>query len=58
MDGRRSCHRCVLSAAGVDGPGTVKRTALVVIDVQDDVVGGAHERDAVVADIGSLVARA
>jgi hypothetical protein len=34
------------------------RTALVVIDVQNDVVGGAHERDAVVANIGSLVARA
>ena len=34
------------------------RTALVVIDVQNDVVGGAHQRDAVVANIGSLVARA
>jgi nicotinamidase-related amidase len=33
-------------------------TALVVIDVQNDVVGGAHERDAVVATIGRLVDRA
>ena len=30
-------------------------TALVVIDVQNGVVQGAHERDAVVAKIGSLV---
>ncbi|WP_029287230.1 isochorismatase family protein [Cellulomonas sp. HZM] len=34
------------------------RTALVVIDVQNDVVGEAHERDAVVANIASLVERA
>ena len=34
------------------------RTALVVIDVQDDVVAGAVDRDAVVANIGSLVERA
>lgn len=33
-------------------------TALVVIDVQNGVVGGVHERDAVVANIGSLVAKA
>jgi nicotinamidase-related amidase len=33
-------------------------TALLVIDVQNGVVGGAHERDAVVANIGSLVAKA
>jgi nicotinamidase-related amidase len=33
-------------------------TALLVIDVQEGVVGGAHERDAVVANIGELVARA
>src|SRR3712207_4975136 len=33
-------------------------TALVVIDVQNGVVGGAHERDAVVANIGTLVDRA
>ncbi len=33
-------------------------TALVVIDVQNDVVGGAHERDAVVGRIRSLVERA
>jgi nicotinamidase-related amidase len=33
-------------------------TALVVIDVQNGVVEGAHERDAVVANVGSLVARA
>lgn len=30
-------------------------TALVVIDVQNGVVTGAHERDAVVANIGNLV---
>ena len=33
-------------------------TALVVIDVQNGVVAGAHQRDAVVANIGSLVDRA
>jgi nicotinamidase-related amidase len=33
-------------------------TALVVIDVQIGVVSGAHERDAVVANIGRLVDRA
>ena len=33
-------------------------TALVVIDVQNGVVQGAHERDAVVAKIGSLVEKA
>ncbi|MFN8099008.1 MAG: isochorismatase family protein [Dermatophilaceae bacterium] len=34
------------------------RTALLVVDVQEDVVQGAHERDAVVASIGGLVDRA
>jgi nicotinamidase-related amidase len=34
------------------------RTALVVIDVQQGVVAGAHERDAVVANIGTLVEKA
>src|ERR1700694_4048200 len=33
-------------------------TALIVIDVQNGVVGGAHERDAVVANVGSLVEKA
>jgi nicotinamidase-related amidase len=33
-------------------------TALLVVDVQNDVVGGAHEREAVVANVGSLVERA
>jgi nicotinamidase-related amidase len=33
-------------------------TALVVIDVQNGVVEGAHERDAVVANIASLVDKA
>jgi len=33
-------------------------TALLVIDVQSGVVGGAHERDAVVANVGSLVEKA
>jgi nicotinamidase-related amidase len=33
-------------------------TALLVIDVQNGVVGEAHERDAVVANIGDLVERA
>ena len=33
-------------------------TALLVIDVQNGVVEGAHERDAAVANIGSLVDRA
>jgi nicotinamidase-related amidase len=33
-------------------------TALLVIDVQNGVVTGTHERDAVVANIGSLVEKA
>ena len=33
-------------------------TALLVVDVQNGVVEGAHERDAVVAKIGSLVDKA
>jgi nicotinamidase-related amidase len=33
-------------------------TALLVIDVQNRVVAGAHERDAVVANIGGLVDKA
>ena len=33
-------------------------TALLVIDVQNGVVEGAHDRDAVVANVGSLVVRA
>jgi nicotinamidase-related amidase len=33
-------------------------TALVVIDVQNGVVAGAYERDAVVANVGSLVEKA
>ena len=33
-------------------------TALVVVDVQNDVVAGAHRRDEVVANIKSLVDRA
>lgn len=34
------------------------RTALLVVDVQNGVVAGAHERDAVVANIARLVERA
>src|SRR5580698_3600702 len=34
------------------------KTALLVIDVQNAVVGGAHERDAVVANVNTLVDRA
>src|SRR5262249_24002830 len=33
-------------------------TALLVVDVQNGVVAGAHERDAVVANVGSLVDKA
>ena len=33
-------------------------TALLVIDVQNGVVAGAHERDAVVGNVGDLVERA
>jgi nicotinamidase-related amidase len=33
-------------------------TALIVIDVQNGVVTGAHERDTVVANIGGLVTKA
>ncbi len=34
------------------------KTALLVIDVQNDVVGGAHDRDAVVTTIATLVGKA
>jgi nicotinamidase-related amidase len=34
------------------------KAALLVIDVQNDVVGGAHERDNVVANIAALVDKA
>jgi nicotinamidase-related amidase len=34
------------------------KTALLVVDVQNGVVVGAHERDAVVANVGSLVEKA
>jgi len=33
-------------------------TALLLVDVQNGVVGGVHERDAVVANVGTLVERA
>ena len=33
-------------------------TALLVVDVQNGVVEGAHQRDAVVANIGTLVGQA
>ena len=33
-------------------------TALVVVDVQNDVVAGAHDRDAVIANINTLVDKA
>jgi nicotinamidase-related amidase len=33
-------------------------TALIVIDVQNDVVAGAHERTAVIANISALVDKA
>ena len=35
-----------------------QNTALLIVDVQNGVVKGAHERDAVVANIASLVAKA
>ena len=41
-------------AALLDRP----KTALLVTDVQNGVVAGAHERDAVSANIGELVAQA
>lgn len=34
------------------------KTALLVIDAQNGVVEGAHERDAIVENVGSLVAKA
>jgi nicotinamidase-related amidase len=33
-------------------------TALLVVDVQNDVVGGSHNRDAVVANVATLVDKA
>jgi nicotinamidase-related amidase len=38
--------------------GNRPNTALLVIDVQNGVVEGAHERDTVVANVGSLVEKA
>src|SRR5205085_2277274 len=46
---------------GIDGMSKLENrpnTALLVIDVQNGVVEGAHERDAVVANVGSLVEKA
>jgi len=37
---------------------TRPNTALLVVDVQNGVVDGAHERDAVVANVGRLVEKA
>ena len=34
------------------------KTALLIVDVQNGVVAGAHARDAVVANVGSLVEKA
>ena len=34
------------------------RTALIVIDVQNGIVAGAHERDGVIANITTLIAKA
>jgi nicotinamidase-related amidase len=54
----------VLTSAGNDKGETMTtlenrpRTALLVIDVQDGVVAGNYERDAVVANVGRLVAKA
>lgn len=42
----------------MSAPADRPNRALVVIDVQTDVVAAAHERDAVVATIGTLVDRA
>jgi nicotinamidase-related amidase len=38
--------------------GNRPNTALVVVDVQNDVVAGAHRRDEVIANIDTLVSRA
>src|SRR4030081_841366 len=38
--------------------GNRPNTALLVVDVQNGVVGGAHARDAVVANVGRLVKKA
>lgn len=38
--------------------GNRPKTALLVIDVQNGVVAGAHRRDAVVANVGNLVEKA
>ena len=38
--------------------GNRPNTALLVVDVQNDVVAGAYERDAVVANVGRLVEKA
>src|ERR1700730_17311964 len=34
------------------------KTALLVVDVQNGVVGGAHERESVVENVGSVVEKA
>ncbi len=38
--------------------GEQPNTALVVVDVQNDVVANAHHRDAVIANINTLVQQA
>jgi nicotinamidase-related amidase len=42
----------------MSNPSDRSQAALVVIDVQNDVVAGAHDRDAVIGRIASLVDRA
>jgi isochorismate hydrolase len=62
-----SCRCSQIPAAGTLRPAEVivmttlsdrPNTALMVIDVQNGVVANAHQRDAVVANIGTLVERA
>ena len=38
--------------------GSRTKTALLVVDVQNNVVGGAHKRDVVVANVATLVEKA
>src|SRR5262249_53752321 len=61
LAGPAASRRRRLRGRGDDRMTTIENrpnTALLVVDVQNGVVGSAHERDAVGANVGSLVERA
>jgi isochorismate hydrolase len=56
--GRRHVTETILQGEPMTTLENRANTALLVVDVQNGVVQGAHERDAVVANVGRLVEKA